>query len=196
MTRPIIQSSLRRSSAAAIAGSDRSSAKPLEPVVQDRAPAVQDRVPVIQDPAAGETRHRRTGISRPATKLDLRLPGSAGSQATIVGWRWRSLRVLGLAGIFLWRWRRPAPISSIAVLPFDNLSAPSFDDAFSDGLTDEIAASVSHLDGVRVAGAPISVCFQRQARRPARDWVAVECGGGGGRQCATLPPIAPTSPSN
>ena len=32
------------------------------------------------------------------------------------------------------------------------LSAPNFDDAFSDGLTDEVAATVSHLDGVRVAG--------------------------------------------
>jgi adenylate cyclase len=34
--------------------------------------------------------------------------------------------VLIVAGVFLWRSRRPAPISSIAVLPFDNLSASSF----------------------------------------------------------------------
>ncbi len=70
------------------------------------------------------------------------------------------LAVLCLAGLFLWRWRRPAPISSIAVLPFDNLSAPSFDDAFSDGLTDEIAASMSHLDGVRVAGRRSAYMFK------------------------------------
>ncbi len=68
--------------------------------------------------------------------------------------------VLVAAGSFLWQSRRPAPISSIAVLPFDNLSSPSFDDAFSDGLTDEIAASVSHLDGVRVAGRRSAYVFK------------------------------------
>ena len=68
--------------------------------------------------------------------------------------------VLILAGFFLWQSRRPAPISSIAVLPFDNLSAPTFNDAFSDGLTDEIAASISHLEGVRVAGRRSAYVFK------------------------------------
>ncbi len=69
--------------------------------------------------------------------------------------------VILLSGLFLWRqWRRPAPISSIAVLPFDNLSSPAFDDAFSDGLTDEIAATMSHLDGVRVAGRRSAYVFK------------------------------------
>ncbi len=68
--------------------------------------------------------------------------------------------VLILAGFFLWQARRPAPISSIAVLPFDNLSAPAFNDAFSDGLTDEIAASISHLEGVRVAGRRSAYVFK------------------------------------
>ncbi|MFI5118498.1 MAG: winged helix-turn-helix domain-containing tetratricopeptide repeat protein [Terriglobales bacterium] len=71
-----------------------------------------------------------------------------------------AVAVMGLAGFFLWRWRRPTPISSIAILPFDNLSAPSFNDAFSDGLTDEIAASISHLDGVRVAGRRSAYVFK------------------------------------
>jgi TolB-like protein len=66
--------------------------------------------------------------------------------------------VLGLAVFFLWR--RPTPISSIAVLPFDNLSAPAFDDAFTDGLTDEVATSISHLDGVRVAGRRSAYVFK------------------------------------
>jgi len=62
-----------------------------------------------------------------------------------------AMTVLVLAGFLTFSMRRP-PISSIAILPFDNLSAPAFDDAFSDGLTDEVAASISHLQGVRVAG--------------------------------------------
>ena len=68
--------------------------------------------------------------------------------------------VLALAGFFRWRWSQPVPISSIAVLPFDNLSAPAFDDAFSDGLTDEVAASISHLSGVRVTGRRSAYVFK------------------------------------
>src|SRR5271157_3133201 len=117
----------------------------LEPVVQDRAPAAE---PESRD----FTARYEIGFT-PAPKH--------GSQARL----WAAvaiLAVLGPAGFFLWQWQkpRPAPISSIAVLPFDNLSAPSFDDAFSDGLTDEIAASVSHLDGVRVAGRRSAYVFK------------------------------------
>jgi TolB-like protein len=54
---------------------------------------------------------------------------------------------------------RPPAIASIAVLPFDNLGAAS-DDAFSDGLTDEVAASVSHLEGVRVTGRRSAYVFK------------------------------------
>jgi TolB-like protein/DNA-binding winged helix-turn-helix (wHTH) protein len=71
-----------------------------------------------------------------------------------------AIAVLGLSGLFLWRSLRPAPISSIAVLPFDNLSAPNFDDAFSDGLTDEVTASVSRLDDVRVTGRRSAYVFK------------------------------------
>jgi TolB-like protein/DNA-binding winged helix-turn-helix (wHTH) protein len=71
-----------------------------------------------------------------------------------------AIAVLGLSGLFLWRYFRLAPISSIAVLPFDNLSAPEFDDAFSDGLTDEVTALVSHLDGIRVTGRRSAYVFK------------------------------------
>ena len=70
------------------------------------------------------------------------------------------LAILIVAGFFLWQWNEPAPISAIAILPFDNLSAPAFNDAFSDGLTDEIAASISHLDGVRVTGRRSAYVFK------------------------------------
>jgi len=81
----------------------------------------------------------------------------------LVLWIGAALTVLALGGFFLWRslhLGRPAPISSIAVLPFDNLSAPDFDDAFSDGLTDEVTASVSRLDGVRVTGRRSAYVFK------------------------------------
>jgi TolB-like protein/DNA-binding winged helix-turn-helix (wHTH) protein len=120
--------------------------QPLEPAVQDRAPAVE---PVNRD----FTARYEIGFAKPAPKRGLH--ARLWLVAAIV-------IVLALAGFFLRRWQkqRPAPISSIAVLPFDNLSAPNFDDAFSDGLTDEVAASVSHLDGVRVAGRRSAYVFK------------------------------------
>jgi len=84
---------------------------------------------------------------------------------------WLATAIVGalvVASFFLWRGQRTAPISSIAILPFDNLSAPAFDDAFSDGLTDELAASVSHLDGVRVAGRRSAYVFKGK-RNDLRD---------------------------
>ena len=67
---------------------------------------------------------------------------------------------IGLITFLVLRPDRPAPLSSIAILPFDNLSAPAFDDAFSDGLTDEVAASISHLSGVRVTGRRSAYVFK------------------------------------
>lgn len=120
--------------------------QPLEPVVQNPTPmqaAPQTRVEVEEYgkvlPIASATHSPRLRIWLVAALLP----------------------VLFLAAFVLWRWRgHHSPISSIAVLPFDNLSATAFDDAFSDGLTDEIAASMSHLDGVRVAGRRSAYVFK------------------------------------
>src|SRR5271166_5468625 len=59
--------------------------------------------------------------------------------------------ILVLVGAAVLRFYRPQPISSVAVLPFDNPGQES-DPAFVEGLTDEITASLSRLDGLRVAG--------------------------------------------
>ena len=61
------------------------------------------------------------------------------------------LIILTLAGAVALRFLRPQPISSVVVLPFDNLGGES-NAAFVEGLTDEIAATLSRLPGVRVAG--------------------------------------------
>ena len=113
-------------------------------------------MPVIQDPAPARETGARYFTAR--YESDFACPG-ARVRSTFVGGGGNPCRI-GLGCDFSRRWRGPPPISSIAVLPFDNLSAPSFDDAFSDGLTDEIAASVSHLDGVRVAGRRSAYVFK------------------------------------
>ena len=123
--------------------------------IQTIEPAVQEPAPSQKQPESGEP---ATGNGNGFTPhLPDRRP-----QLRLRFWLAAALvPILCLAGLILWRWKRhPAPISSIAVLPFDNLSSPAFDDAFSDGLTDEIAAFVSHLDGVRVAGRRSAYMFK------------------------------------
>jgi TolB-like protein len=70
-----------------------------------------------------------------------------------------AISVLLLTGFAIWRSGRHQLISSVAILPFDNLTAGA-DPAFSDGLTDEIAASVSRLEGLRVAGRRSAYVFK------------------------------------
>jgi len=70
------------------------------------------------------------------------------------------LAAFGVTAFILAHRPTAKPISSIAILPFDNLSTPTFDDAFSDGLTDEVAASISHLSGVRVTGRRSAYVFK------------------------------------
>jgi TolB-like protein/DNA-binding winged helix-turn-helix (wHTH) protein len=128
--------------------------QPLEPPVQDQAPTAAPSVA----PAPPPEREARDFTAR----YEIGLTTSARKRGPQVH-LWLVLviiAVLGAAGFFLWGRQRPAPISSIAILPFDNLSAQAFDDAFSDGLTDEIAASISHLDGVRVAGRRSAYVFK------------------------------------
>jgi TolB-like protein/DNA-binding winged helix-turn-helix (wHTH) protein len=123
-------------------------------LIQTPEPVVQDRVPTPVEPRSRDfTARYEIGLSSKVPKRtpQVRLWLAAALVAVVV---------LVAAGLFRWKSERPAPISSVAVLPFDNLSAPSFDDAFSDGLTDEIAASISHLDGVRVAGRRSAYVFK------------------------------------
>ncbi len=135
----------------------------LEPLIQDRAtapvadPSVEQISSGIERQTTAEPRNRDF-----TARYEIGLTTSARKRTSQLG-LWLAagvFAVLALAGFFLYRWRRPAPISSIAILPFDNLSAPSFNDAFSDGLTDEIAASISHLDGVQVTGRRSAYVFK------------------------------------
>ena len=69
------------------------------------------------------------------------------------------LAALLTAGFGYWHYSRTEAIASVAVLPFDNLGGQS-DPAFVEGLTDEIASSLSRLGGIRVAGRSSAYSFQ------------------------------------
>lgn len=51
---------------------------------------------------------------------------------------------------------------SVAVLPFANLSASADDEYFSDGMTDEVISTLSHLPGIRVAARTSAFAFKGQ----------------------------------
>jgi TolB-like protein/DNA-binding winged helix-turn-helix (wHTH) protein len=140
----------------------------LSPVTSE--PGTSDRVslPASDQPAAPVPSHDADSAAVEPAKEEF-------TARYEIGWKarpkkkfplllvWLSLGVIAaaaLGALFLRGKDRPAPISSIAILPFDNLSAPTFDDAFSDGLTDEVASSISHLAGIRVTGRHSAYVFK------------------------------------
>jgi eukaryotic-like serine/threonine-protein kinase len=54
----------------------------------------------------------------------------------------------------------PAALPSIAVLPFDNLSAEKDQDYFCDGITEEITNALTHVDGLRVVARTSAFAFK------------------------------------
>jgi len=142
----------------------------IGPILNQTVESVQDRTAMVPGPSPEEVPgERQTRVTaEPETRdftarYEIGLTAQTRKRNSHLGlWLVAGtlVAVVVVAGLFLWRRQRHTPISSIAVLPFDNLSAPSFDDAFSDGLTDEIAASISHLDGVRVAGRRSAYAFK------------------------------------
>ncbi len=79
--------------------------------------------------------------------------------------------VLAAAGLFLWK--RPktgSPNSSggvkrVAVLPFENLGAPS-DDYFADGIADEVRAKLTSLPSLQVIARGSSTPYKKTAKTP------------------------------
>ncbi len=58
---------------------------------------------------------------------------------------------------------RSCDLSSIAVLPFTNLSGNPAEEYFSDGMSEEIISALSHLEGLRVAARTSSFSFKGKA---------------------------------
>jgi TolB-like protein/DNA-binding winged helix-turn-helix (wHTH) protein len=130
-------------------------------VAQERAPAPDQSAELPANDVEGDVPGEPASRDFTA-RYEIGLTTNARKQSSHVS-LWLAVAVcamLGLAALFRWRWTQSVAISSIAVLPFDNLSAPAFDDAFSDGLTDEVAASISHLSGVRVTGRRSAYVFK------------------------------------
>ena len=82
--------------------------------------------------------------------------------------RWRNAAVALVALTVLatgswWLFRQNAGPYTIAVLPFENLSAEPDSDYFSDGLTDEIINDLSIIDGLQVKSRTSSFFFKDKA---------------------------------
>ena len=83
-------------------------------------------------------------------------------------------------------WNRSKPQetigkSSIAVLPFENLSEEKSNAYFVDGIQDEILARLSKITALKVIFADPDPAVQKPARELARDRAATGCGERSGR---------------
>ena len=81
----------------------------------------------------------------------VRLPGAPRRVALV------AIAMAVLVGLGVWRANVPSPwmdrmsaVPSLAVLPFENLSADKDDDYFAAGLEDELLTRLSHVSGLRV----------------------------------------------
>jgi TolB-like protein len=102
------------------------------------------KAPASRYPSAAAVEAALAGGAPPAGKRRAR------GHATIAG----LLLVLAVLGGYGIRWVRPAapPASrSLGVLPFENLSPEPANAYFSDGLSEQIMAALSRVDGLRVA---------------------------------------------
>lgn len=120
-------------------------------------------------PAAGETGNQRRSSDGAAT---------AASAPTSNRWSWREWTVILLLAVIIvggaalgvkgWSEQSVVPAdavstpppSSIAVLPFRNLGPSISDEYFSDGMTEELIAELSRLNGVRVVARTSSFAFK------------------------------------
>ncbi len=134
------------------------------PALEITPPAAKVLSPAEPAPALPEN-EKPSESQAPDFTARYEIPLAAPGRRIMASRLWIALGIVAVAGIaaaafFLLRPQRPDPITSIAILPFDNLSSPAFDDAFSDGLTDEVASSISHLSGIRVAGRRSAYVFK------------------------------------
>jgi TolB-like protein/DNA-binding winged helix-turn-helix (wHTH) protein len=142
---------LRASASATLAESSSSLRSAFNDIAADTAPA---ELPDRASPGDEQSGQKFTA----RYLIGLNAPGHRRRRRYEL-WIGCAVLLMALAVGLVWIETRPPAIASIAVLPFDNVGAAP-DDAFSDGLTDEVAASVSHLEGVRVTGRRSAYVFK------------------------------------
>ena len=94
-------------------------------------------------------------------------PSPDPSRATPLRWMAVAAAVVALAAVTLALFRRgdsppPAAITTMAVLPFENLSADREAEYLSDGITEEIGATLGRVEGLRVAAHTSAFSFKGQ----------------------------------
>jgi TolB-like protein/DNA-binding winged helix-turn-helix (wHTH) protein/Tfp pilus assembly protein PilF len=77
-------------------------------------------------------------------------------------WVGLALLLVALAGLAFWkmRYRSPARIESLAVLPLENLSGDASEDYFADGMTDELITDLAQIHALRVISRTSVVMFK------------------------------------
>ncbi len=114
-------------------------------------------VALVRAVGSGEGRASSDGFLRLPRRLGRRVRAAAVA----------ALMVVAIAGGFAWRsWRGAATRAprSIAVLPFDNLSADKSQEYFSAGMTDELRGALSAIPQLRVAGRTSSFTLRDKGR--------------------------------
>src|SRR5206468_2083480 len=69
-----------------------------------------------------------------------------------------------LVSTLRWTLSAPAPIRSLVVLPFENLSGDPKQDYLADGLTEELTADLAKLDGLRVISRTSAMQYRHNAK--------------------------------
>ena len=81
---------------------------------------------------------------------------------------------------------KPAPITSIAVLPLKNMTGDPEQEYFADGMTEALITELSKIGALRVISRPICHAIQRHRSVHAGDCSAPECRCCGGRLRAAI----------
>src|SRR5437870_883555 len=99
----------------------------------------------------------------------LERPGARPFKAVPLGVAALLLVVFSVAAWNYSRWRRPLPrsagpgtISSVAVLPLENLTGDSAKDYLADGMTDALTTELAQVRGLRVTSRTSAVQYKKQ----------------------------------
>ena len=135
--------------------------KALAPTAADRFSNIAQFAQALQTPAPATT--TTTSPATPAPSRRRRIPVAATTM--VLGF------LIGLGVLFGWLRRHggesgagaTSEVRRLAVLPFDNLGAPS-DEYFADGITDEIRGKLSAIPGLQVTASRSAAEYKKSSK--------------------------------